>query len=926
MSNGPFTSYAPPGVYTRTITDTSLANLLGELRIPIVIGIGQEYNIARDVEMVRGSSAVADNLVTNEDVTDQFTGANLNFFVSRYPIVTGDGIGKVSYNPKDVIVRIDGEKTEIQQVRGDTGEIILQSIPYQGAVVKIDYYFKRTDTKVVDENLSAQVDGTNKIFKTFNNPIVDGTNGGTTSNNRHDVIVKVNGVIVDVQSVDGMDGLVTLMEAPPINSGVTITYYYNRWQNTYDLTPHQNIEAIRMVGNSPGRLTYIEGTDYIIPETKDRIEWGNAATVSAGVITPQFTAFDNSQTITSLIADKVYLEKAIGNVDGLNKTFLISNLPTEGTGRDKLTDDPQFVQVYVGLNPTAAFLAGGVTVSKVFGATRSFELQTAPTTGNVYVTYYMNRIGDDKFTLKVAQTGGAGIGKYTMSSRDNGLCSKIELNDGLCVVADPDFASDGVTFTTPLKTTPGYSITERVLLTFTSSTRFVVSSNVSGGSGSGSISEGWIGQTYIDQVTGIRFTIESADSGSINTNVNYQAGDNIVIDVEQNGQFIVGSDANYNIPGVLFIVSNLSDTNVNDTCIISTYDKAGNEPQVGDFYYATYEYEKTSYEPRVYTKYEDVEKEYGVLSIQNKISLAAWLLFINGARAIAVKQVLKDPGSDNAPSAAFINALEEIKTPLEGNIKPAVILPITTDETVLEAAKSHCEIQSSMRYRAERICFAGFPIGTDPYRAKEVAEAFASERMIFLYPDGAVVGIIDEYGDEIEYLVDGSFIAAAFAGLNVSPAYDVATPMTRKNIIGFKRLNRRMDEVTMDEVAASGITIIEDLDPNMRVRHARTTRVTDALLCELNIVTIMDYVQQVMRQNLDKFIGMKFLPSILEEIETATASVMKALIGAEIIVDYKNISAIQDDVAPDIARVSVAYKPVFALNYIVVTFNLRSSL
>jgi hypothetical protein len=50
---GPFQSYAPPGVYTRTLLDPAVVALVGNLRIPAVIGTGEERLRIDDFQMVR---------------------------------------------------------------------------------------------------------------------------------------------------------------------------------------------------------------------------------------------------------------------------------------------------------------------------------------------------------------------------------------------------------------------------------------------------------------------------------------------------------------------------------------------------------------------------------------------------------------------------------------------------------------------------------------------------------------------------------------------------------------------------------------------------------------------------------------------------------------------------------------------------------
>ena len=264
---------------------------------------------------------------------------------------------------------------------------------------------------------------------------------------------------------------------------------------------------------------------------------------------------------------------------------------------------------------------------------------------------------------------------------------------------------------------------------------------------------------------------------------------------------------------------------------------------------------------------------------------------------------------------------------MNGNIKPAVMFPCTTSPSVLASLMKHNVIMSSMRYRSERITMFGFPVGTEYTDAMSMAQGYKNERMLAVYPDGAIMGLVDEYGTEVEYVVDGTYLAAALVGTNVSLAYDVATPMTRKQVIGFKRLIRRLDEVEMDMTANSGITIIENVGAAvMLVRHCLTTDMNNAFTRELNVVTIKDYVQQTIRFALDRYIGVKYLPRVNAEIATTMNGVLAALVQAEIIVSYTGISVKTDKQDPTMAIVEAYYQPVVSLNFVYVTFNIRGKL
>jgi hypothetical protein len=196
--------------------------------------------------------------------------------------------------------------------------------------------------------------------------------------------------------------------------------------------------------------------------------------------------------------------------------------------------------------------------------------------------------------------------------------------------------------------------------------------------------------------------------------------------------------------------------------------------------------------------------------------------------------------------------------------------------------------------------------------------------MIATYPDGGVTTITDYLGNETEYLVDGSFLAAAVAGRDVSPAFDVATPLTRKPIVGFKRLFRNMDSVTKAQTANSGLTVLEEQSAGILIKFGLTTDLSSVLTRTPSVIRIKDFVQKGTRQILDPFIGQKFLTQKTKEIEQTLGSYLGSLQSAHIITGYTGIKATVDSSDPTIVNVEAFYSPVLPLLWIVITYNLRS--
>jgi hypothetical protein len=299
---------------------------------------------------------------------------------------------------------------------------------------------------------------------------------------------------------------------------------------------------------------------------------------------------------------------------------------------------------------------------------------------------------------------------------------------------------------------------------------------------------------------------------------------------------------------------------------------------------------------------------------------------LNGARAIALKQILKSPDTGEGTTQSYFDAIDSFDEPLQNGARPSILIALTPNQDVVNYLKSSNSVQSSIRYKNERTSYFGFAFGTKPDIASRYASSLKNEKLTGLYPDGAVIALTDEFANEVEYVVGGEFLAAGMAGRDVSPITDIATPLTNANLVGFRRLTRRLDNVTASQVAQSGVTVLEERNGNVRVRMALTTDLSSVLTRDPRVVEVKHFVQQGVRSSLDPYIGAKFLPSILGDIENTLSAYFRALKKAQLIVDFKGIKATRNTSDPSTVDVEVFYSPVLPLNWIVVTLNLRSTL
>jgi hypothetical protein len=363
-----------------------------------------------------------------------------------------------------------------------------------------------------------------------------------------------------------------------------------------------------------------------------------------------------------------------------------------------------------------------------------------------------------------------------------------------------------------------------------------------------------------------------------------------------------------------------------DTVLIDTYNKSGNEPANGDLYYVSFDKEKTDYTTKFLTNMRDVIKYFGPMDINNKLTMAANLSFLNGAQAVALKQIKRVEGGTDASVQDYIDGIDSFNEPLPNGLRPSLMQPLTTEPEVISYLKTSNAIQSSIRYKNERTSVIGFSVGTTPDQVIQSVQSLKSEKITPIYPDGAIIGIVDAYGNEVEYIVDGSMIAAAVAGRDVSPVSDIATPLTNSTIVGFKRLYRRLDNVNAALVANAGCTVLEEQSPVIKILFYLTSDTSTALTRDPRIVEVKHFVQQGVRRALDRYIGVKNLPKIQSQVKDSVGSYFKSLKQKELIVDFTGVSVKQSEQDPSTLDVEAYYSPVFPLNWIVVTLNLRQSL
>ena len=216
--------------------------------------------------------------------------------------------------------------------------------------------------------------------------------------------------------------------------------------------------------------------------------------------------------------------------------------------------------------------------------------------------------------------------------------------------------------------------------------------------------------------------------------------------------------------------------------------------------------------------------------------------------------------------------------------------------------------------------------GTTPEQALTLARNVGNSRVRLVYPDIVSLSVTNTNGVTNNLIVDGRYLAVAIACSTTSSTVDVATPWTNSNLVGFNGLLRNLDAVEANQTASAGVTILQQRGALINVRQGLTTDVSSILAKTPTVIQIADEVHLRARNLLAGYIGQKYLPSVIGQVEGRVNMMFKDLVKEQIIDSYTGLSVVRDPEDPTSLLVDVFYKPIFPLLYIQFTFNVRSSI
>ncbi len=306
-------------------------------------------------------------------------------------------------------------------------------------------------------------------------------------------------------------------------------------------------------------------------------------------------------------------------------------------------------------------------------------------------------------------------------------------------------------------------------------------------------------------------------------------------------------------------------------------------------------------------------------SVTNTLPLGAQIVFTNSANTGGVMAVQCNP-ADGAPLAQFQNALNKLANVSGVNI----VVCLTPDPLLTPSIVSHVVNASQPLEGNFRTAMIGFDpalttVASAISSAQGVAASGLGRRFLMPWPPAVNTTL---GGNPAQ--LDGSFLAAAIAGLRINGNNDVATPLLRQFLFPFTTAAVNLMRTTKLQLRDGGVTVVELQNGNVLITEDTTTDRSTVDNEEFSVTEIVDFTATTTKTLLNSiFIGVKILSNTTSIITATIQVLLNNLIALNIISNYQNVTAQVSPLDPRQIDVSFEIAPVYGLRYISVQFSLE---
>lgn len=293
----------------------------------------------------------------------------------------------------------------------------------------------------------------------------------------------------------------------------------------------------------------------------------------------------------------------------------------------------------------------------------------------------------------------------------------------------------------------------------------------------------------------------------------------------------------------------------------------------------------------------------------------------------------------------WLNAYESLEA---FDVQMVCPLPSMTISAIFRQGVTHCESQSYIQNKHERVLLIGAMLGITP-EALLGDEDVAVEDIGILEgiqgasPQDVLAGNIEDLADysivnnfgnstRVEYFypdqivvnvggtltaINGFYMAAAAGGWFANNQ-NIAEPLTNKTLSGFTILSsRQFRPAILNRLAGIGVTVLQPVTGGGKVLWGKTTSASGFIEDEeMSIRFVRDRVQRVMRDSMQGLIGGVESPATPSLILNRASRVLNAQISQGLISNFVDLTVARDKVVPTQWNIFARYQPLYPLNFI----------
>ena len=323
--------------------------------------------------------------------------------------------------------------------------------------------------------------------------------------------------------------------------------------------------------------------------------------------------------------------------------------------------------------------------------------------------------------------------------------------------------------------------------------------------------------------------------------------------------------------------------------------------------------------PQFFFSQSSIIAAYGAATTGNTLSLGGNGAFGNGASIVVCRQLT--PSAVTAGGSTLRTEVGAAMTDLE-LFDVDLVVPMVADQALWPAVLTHVSKMSSQLERKERMAILGLDetagkiatLGNSPswqaYMAQFVSTSGLSPKRITVVNPGSC----KTTPNGTQLTLDGTYLAACLAGMMVSPAFDVATSMTYKQLATVDSVATPSPTRTQQNLLTGlGVTVIELANGVLRVRRSLSADGSNIAYQEPSITRAFDRVASQMRTALEnRFMGTKIIgSSTTGEVVAAATTFLDSYVAQQLISDYQTPVASQNATEPRQIDLTIAARPVF---------------